>query len=199
MTRRNAIPLLFIIGAVVACAESTPTTVAGDALQDAASADAPAAETAGADTAGAQDSSGLQDAAVADTASAGPDSAANADSKADAPLSADVPPPTPKYNTLAVSDLADMLKKKDFVFLNVHVPYAGQIPATDAHIGYTKVDDIEAKLGHDKGKKTVLYCLTGPMSKAASQVLVNRGYHAIWDLPGGMVAWQSAGYTIETK
>ena len=35
------------------------------------------------------------------------------------------------------------------------------------------------------------------MSAAAANDLVDLGYTQIWDLPAGMVGWESAGYTLD--
>jgi rhodanese-related sulfurtransferase len=35
------------------------------------------------------------------------------------------------------------------------------------------------------------------MSQIAAETLVSSGYTDIWDLQGGMVAWEEAGYEIQ--
>jgi rhodanese-related sulfurtransferase len=76
------------------------------------------------------------------------------------------------------------------------VPYAGELPGTDALIPYTDVDAIEAFVGHDRCADIVLYCLVGPMSVSAGDALIARGYLRVRDLQGGMQAWQQAGYPL---
>jgi len=39
----------------------------------------------------------------------------------------------------------------------------------------------------------ILYCRSGNMSEQASRALVEQGYTQVWDVPGGMVAWQNSG------
>ena len=70
---------------------------------------------------------------------------------------------------------------------------------THTHIAYTNLDAIEAWLDHDKGRLALLYCKTGPMSLAASQKLVERGYWNIYDMPKGIAGWATAGYPYSTK
>jgi rhodanese-related sulfurtransferase len=101
---------------------------------------------------------------------------------------------TPMRNILTPEQLLDMLDAKDFALINVHVPYAGEIPGTDAHIPYTDVDAIEEHLGHDKGAKVVLYCRTGPMSQIAGDELVDRGYCRLSDMSAGSYQWEQLGY-----
>lgn len=116
--------------------------------------------------------------------------------------SADVPVPfacegAPQVTNVTPVQLNAMLADKDFTFINVHIPYAGEIGATDAHIAYTDIGYLEAELGSVLEAKAVLYCLTGPMSASATKALAAKGYCRIYDLPGGMVGWQSAGYSLK--
>jgi rhodanese-related sulfurtransferase len=101
---------------------------------------------------------------------------------------------TPMRNILTPEQLLTMLDNKDFELINVHVPYAGEIPGTDAHIAYTDVDAIEAHLGNDKAAKVVLYCRTGPMSQIAGDDLVSRGYCNLSDMSAGSYTWETLGH-----
>lgn len=103
----------------------------------------------------------------------------------------------PAITDIDADELAAMLDDKDFLLINVHVPYAGEIPGTDAHIAYTDVDGLVTYLGDDLSIKAVLYCSTGPMSVNAANKLIDEGYCQIHDFPGGMSAWQQAGYSLE--
>jgi rhodanese-related sulfurtransferase len=101
------------------------------------------------------------------------------------------------YKDVSADELAAMLKNKDFVFINVHIPFAGDIAQTDLSTPY---DDIEQNLSQfptDKNAKIVLYCRSGRMSQIAAEKLVSLGYTNIWNLEGGMVDWEQAGFKIE--
>jgi rhodanese-related sulfurtransferase len=103
---------------------------------------------------------------------------------------------TPAVTNITPAELVTMLETKDFELINVHIPDAGQIPGTDVHIAYTDTAGLEAHLD-DLGTKAVLYCRTGPMSEIAAEALIDLGYCQIYDMPAGMVGWESAGNTIE--
>jgi rhodanese-related sulfurtransferase len=40
-------------------------------------------------------------------------------------------------------------------------------------------------------------CLSGHRSAIVAQWLVTQGYHQVYNLQGGLMAWQSAGYLVQ--
>lgn len=101
------------------------------------------------------------------------------------------------YTNVSASDLAQMLKNKDFVFINVHIPFDGNIAGTDLSIPYDEIGSNLSQLPADKNAQVVLYCRSGRMSQMAAEALVKLGYTDIWNLEGGMVEWEQAGYNME--
>ena len=103
------------------------------------------------------------------------------------------------YINVSPAELNTMLKNKDFMLINVHIPFAGNIPDTDLSIPYDQIGTPEnlAQLPVDKNVKILLYCRSGRMSEIAAKELVSLGYANIWNLSGGMVEWEQAGYKIE--
>lgn len=71
--------------------------------------------------------------------------------------------------------LASMLNEKDFFFVNVHIPYEGEIAKTDAFIPYNEIERNLDKLPQDKNAKIVLYCRSGRMSEEAANTLTQLG------------------------
>ncbi len=105
------------------------------------------------------------------------------------------------YKNVSADELEVMLKDKDFMFINVHIPFAGNIADTDLSIPYDQIGTPEnlSQLPADKNAKIVLYCRSGRMSAIAAEALVSQGYTNIWDLAGGMVAWEQAGCELEQR
>ena len=104
------------------------------------------------------------------------------------------------YTNLTPVELAEMLKHKDFNFVNTHIPYEGELEQTDAFIpfeetGPQRVGDYPA----DKNARVVLYCRSGRMSAMVAEELVQAGYTQVWNLDGGFIEWEKAGYTVIHK
>ena len=102
-----------------------------------------------------------------------------------------------EYRDIIVPELQAMLQSKNFPLVNVHVPYAGDIPLTDASIRYDEIASHLDQLPADKNAPIVLYCRTGPMSQRAARDLVGLGYTNVYQLVGGFTAWVKAGLPLE--
>ena len=101
------------------------------------------------------------------------------------------------YQNITATELHTMLKNKDFILINVHIPFAGNLANTDLSIPYDQIEQNLSQLPADKNAKIVLYCRSGHMSSIAAEKLLSLGYTNIWNLKGGMAQWEADGFEIQ--
>ncbi len=102
-----------------------------------------------------------------------------------------------RYLNITSATLNAMLAKKDFYFVNVHIPYEGEIALTDAFIPFDQTKASLDRYPADKSAKIVLYCRSGRMSDIAARELVRQGYTRVFNLEGGMIQWEKAGLPLK--
>jgi rhodanese-related sulfurtransferase len=103
------------------------------------------------------------------------------------------------YVDITPDELAAMLKSKDFLFINVHIPYAGEIEQTDLFLPYDQAAQQLDQLPADKNAKIVVYCRSDRMSRISVEAWVKAGYTNLYNLDGGFEAWEAAGYELLQK
>ncbi len=101
-----------------------------------------------------------------------------------------------QYVDIQPEELKQLLAEKDFLLVNVKVPYMGHIEGTDAFIPYNQIQEHLAELPSSKSDMIVVYCRTGYSSAIAAKTLVKLGYTNVYNLAGGFEAWQAAGYPL---
>ncbi len=112
---------------------------------------------------------------------------------------ADAPPEaSAAYTDIDVAQLTDMMRSKDFLLVNVHIPYEGEIPGTDLNIPYDEIDQALDQLGAID-TKLVIYCRSDRMSRIASARLAELGYKDVYNVVGGMRAWTAVGRELEQR
>jgi rhodanese-related sulfurtransferase len=99
------------------------------------------------------------------------------------------------FTDITVAQLADMMENKDFVLVNVHIPFEGDLPQTDLSIPFNEIGTHLDQLP-DKDTRIVLYCRSGNMSTQAAQELAGMGYTNVMELDGGFNAWKAAGHAM---
>jgi len=103
------------------------------------------------------------------------------------------------YVDITPDELAVMLESKDFLFINVHIPYAGEIEQTDLFLPYDQAAQQVDQLPVDKNAKIVVYCRSDRMSRISVEAWVKAGYTNLYNLDGGFEAWEAAGYELLQK
>ncbi|MCF6094155.1 rhodanese-like domain-containing protein [Microaerobacter geothermalis] len=71
--------------------------------------------------------------------------------------------------------------REPFLYEENHIPGAILIPFAEFEKEYEKLD---------KNKKIILVCHMGPMGEASGQFLISKGYKQVYNLEGGMRAWE---------
>jgi len=102
----------------------------------------------------------------------------------------------PAYTDITPQELNTMLENKDFLLVNTHIPFEGDLPKTDLSIPYNEIEENLRLLPTDKDAKIVLYCRSDRMSREAADELSQLGYTNLYNLDGGFIAWQEAGYSM---
>lgn len=104
-------------------------------------------------------------------------------------------PPT-AYTDIGPAKLAGMLKQKDFLLINTHVPYEGEIEQTDLFLPFDRAAQLIDRLPADMATKIVVYCRSDRMSRIAVEEWAKAGYTNLYNLNGGFSAWEAAGYPL---
>ena len=103
------------------------------------------------------------------------------------------------YLNISVDQFIKMMGQKDFVLINVHIPYQGEIPKTDQLIPFNSIDQYLSELLKAKNYKIVVYCMTGPMGYIAAEKLVDMGYTNVIHFKGGMRAWVNSSRQLQFR
>ncbi len=103
-------------------------------------------------------------------------------------------PSTGRYQTLTIDEFASIVANESdqYTIVNVHIAYEGEVAETDLSIPYNDIEALTRALP-DPNAPIILYCRSGRMSAEAGRALIDLGYTQLWDVPGGMIAWESSG------
>ncbi|GGO41585.1 rhodanese-like domain-containing protein [Deinococcus humi] len=100
--------------------------------------------------------------------------------------------PGGSYSQVSPQRLYAQLNTKDFILINVHVPYEDEFQRTDLSVSFNQIESAPA-LPREKNAGLVIYCRSSRMSALAARALVRGGYTNVRELRGGMNAWTAAG------
>lgn len=97
--------------------------------------------------------------------------------------------------SLSPTDFAAAAKRPDTVLLDVRT----QAEYDQGHLPNSTLADVESAdfaqvvAGLDPSKSYAIYCRSGNRSKVAMTAMQQLGFTKLYDLDGGITAWQSAG------
>ncbi len=96
--------------------------------------------------------------------------------------------------SLAASDFAAALKRQGTVLLDVRTPAEfaqGHLPGA---VNIDVAGDFSGAIATlDRSRPYAVYCHSGNRSAAAVQAMSASGFTDVYDLTGGILAWQKAG------
>lgn len=98
---------------------------------------------------------------------------------------------------LSPAELQEAMQKGNIFLVDVHTPQQRHIKGTDLFVPFNEIEKNKDKLPQDKNAPVYLYCEGGPMGNAAAKTLHELGYQHLFNLDGGAIAWQKAGYLFE--
>ena len=104
---------------------------------------------------------------------------------------------TGSIERLSPGEFEKVIQNESVFLLNVHTPYQGQIDGTDEIIeDWENIERYMDKLPRDTSVPIAVYCRSGRMSETVAKDLKAMGYQEIYDLDGGMNAWEESGRKI---
>ena len=91
-------------------------------------------------------------------------------------------------------ELNKLMQTKDIFLVDVHIPGQRHIKGTDLMVPFNQIKWNIDKFPKDRSVPIYLYCMGGPMGYQAAMTLAELGYQNVYNLQGGMMAWQNAGF-----
>ena len=104
---------------------------------------------------------------------------------------------TGTVENLSPNEFEKVIQDESVFLLNVHTPFQGKINGTDEIIeDWENIEKYMDRLPKDTSVPIAVYCRSGRMSEAVAEDLKAMGYQKIYDLDGGMNAWEESGRKI---
>ena len=103
--------------------------------------------------------------------------------------------------TVGAIEATQLSNRENAVFLDIRDDREyqhGHIPEA-IHIPLGQLSERVSELGKYKDNPVIAYCRTGSRSNAAGSVLKKNGFETVYNLGGGIMAWEKANLPVSTK
>lgn len=98
-------------------------------------------------------------------------------------------------------EATQLSNRQDALFLDIRDEgeyQAGHIPES-VHIPLKQLRDRVAELEKHKNRPVIAYCRSGGRSGSAGGILRKNGFETVYNLGGGIMAWQKANLPLSKK
>jgi rhodanese-related sulfurtransferase len=108
-------------------------------------------------------------------------------------------PPATKTERLKPADFEQVIARDGVIVLDVRTPAEFKT----RHLKGAVLADVKSQTfekqvaGLDKTKPYAVYCAMGPRSTRACELLRKAGFTQLYELDGGILAWEKAGKPVE--
>lgn len=109
------------------------------------------------------------------------------------------PPKSALYENISVAEAKALIDTGGYFILDVRT----QEEYDAGHIADSVLiphDQLSGRLNEvPKGVPILVYCRTARRSSIASGILTDNGYKEVYNMEGGIVGWEKAGYPVEKQ
>ena len=103
--------------------------------------------------------------------------------------------------TVGVVEATQLSNRENAVFLDIREDKeyrGGHIPEA-IHIPLSQLSARVSELGKYNDRPVIAYCRSGKRSSSAGGVLKKNGFESVYNLGGGIAAWEKANLPVSTK
>ncbi len=99
-----------------------------------------------------------------------------------------------KVNLIPINEFENLMNSENVFLINAHIPYQGELSNTDLFAeDWENMVTYVNELPSDKSTPILIYCRSGRMAQISAEQLIEMGYENVYNLDGGMKAWETSG------
>ncbi len=102
------------------------------------------------------------------------------------------------YGDISIEQAMLLIETRpDLVIVDVRTPEEYETGYIEGAVNICVTCDAQELLDNlNPEDEILLYCRTGSRSATAARILNENGYHKVYNMLGGITAWNNAGYTV---